>query len=51
MAREKSAPKQLINEVPSHVVLVDNKVGAEIGILGFLQLVLTKIGIFKCEFG
>ncbi len=25
---KKSAPKQLINEVPSHVVLVNNKVGA-----------------------
>ncbi len=24
---EQSAPKQLINEVPSHVVLVNNKVG------------------------
>ncbi len=25
---QQSAPKQLINEVPSHVVLVNNKVGA-----------------------
>ncbi len=25
---EQSAPKQLINEVPSHVLLVNNKVGA-----------------------
>ncbi len=24
---QQSAPKQLINEVPSHVVLVNNKVG------------------------
>ena len=25
---QQSSPKQLINEVPSHVVLVNNKVGA-----------------------
>ncbi len=25
---QQSAPKELINEVPSHVVLVNNKVGA-----------------------
>ncbi len=29
---EQSAPKQLINEVPSHVVLVDNKVGAGVNL-------------------
>ena len=28
---KKSAPKQLINEVPSHVVVVNNKVGVYIG--------------------
>ncbi len=27
---QQSAPKQLINEVPSHVVLVNNKVGAAV---------------------
>ena len=26
---QQSAPKQLINEVPSHVALVNNKVGAQ----------------------
>ena len=40
---QQSAPKQLINEVPSHVVLVDNKVGAThgplISTLSFLNIV------------
>ncbi len=38
---QQSAPKQLINEVPSHVVLVYNKVGAKM--LGHLKTCYKKV--------
>ncbi len=38
---QQSAPKQLINEVPSHVVLVNDKVGAKVDTL-YNTLVLRR---------
>ncbi len=45
---QQSAPKQLITEVPSHVVLVNNKVGADL--VNVLSVIPSQTG-FKVQDG
>ncbi len=42
---QQSVPKQLINEVPSHVVLVNNKVGAIVKTL-YMKTLCKDVGSY-----